>query len=254
MTDRRPGREEGQACTVRSAATPTRASMDSRDRRRRHRDPAPAAVPECGGGSPRWRRPADRASSARRDRAVQPRRRSCWCAQGVPGPAGRRGRPGPAGPAGGGARPRHRLCRDRGARGRAGDPRPAARAGRGGLLALRQRVPGVRLAGGLRGGDRAAAGRAGRSRAGLGGAASPGPRPPPAAAQGKASPPVVTITPGHRPGHQPITRQSEGQQDDGDRVGAPGHETADAGRAAQRQGAARSSAATPRPACTRTTR
>src|SRR3954464_2020995 len=103
---------------------------------------------------------ARRRQAERRERAVQPGQGRRRCPAGVPGPAGRRGPAAAARPAGGGRRPRHRVRGGAQPRGGAGNPAPAAGAGRGGLPPLRQRLPGLHLARGLREGDHRAAGPA----------------------------------------------------------------------------------------------
>ena len=87
-------------------------------------------------------------------RAVQPRQGRPRGPAGLPGPPRRRGRAAAAGPPRRGGGPRRRHRRDPQPRGRAGHPRPAARARRGGLPALRERLPLVLLDRGLREGDR----------------------------------------------------------------------------------------------------
>ena len=82
----------------------------------------------------------------RRERAVQPGQGPRRRPQGLPGPPGHRGRPRPARPARRGVHPPAGAGRGRGPRGGPGDPRTAARARRGRLPAVRQRLPGVRVA------------------------------------------------------------------------------------------------------------
>src|SRR5439155_23872002 len=87
-------------------------------------------------------------------------------AQGLPGPPGRRGRDRAARAAGGGDDPGPWRGGDTQPRRGPGDPGAAAGVGRGGLPALRERVPLVRLARRLRARDRGAAGGARRREGG----------------------------------------------------------------------------------------